>query len=82
MSSRYIDAPVHLVKSNPRNARTHSAKQIRQIAASIRELGFAAPVLIDEHNVLIAGHGRWQASILLGMTSIPAIRIDGLRPGN
>ena len=78
MSGQYIDVPVHLVKSNPKNTRTHSRKQIRQIAASIRELGFAAPILIDEHNVLIAGHGRWQASLSLGMTSIPAIRIDGL----
>jgi DNA modification methylase len=78
MSSKYIDVPVHLVKSNPKNTRTHSKKQIRQIAASIRKLGFATPILIDEHNVLIAGQGRWEASLLAGMTSIPAIVIDGL----
>ncbi|MEA2644257.1 MAG: hypothetical protein QOG08_1283, partial [Chloroflexota bacterium] len=53
-------------------------KQIRQIATSIRELGFAAPVLVDEYDVLIAGHGRLEAARSLGMASIPAIVLDGL----
>ncbi len=78
MSSRYLNSPIDLIKSNPRNTRTHSKKQIRQIAASIRELGFAAPVLIDEHNILIAGHGRLEAARSLGMAAIPAIVIEGL----
>jgi ParB/RepB/Spo0J family partition protein len=78
MSSAYIVVAIDQVKPHPRNARTHSKKQIRQIAASIRALGFAAPVLIDEHNVLIAGHGRLEAAKSLGMSSIPAIVISGL----
>jgi ParB/RepB/Spo0J family partition protein len=77
MSSAYIVVAIDQVKPHPRNARTHSKKQIRQIAASIRALGFAAPVLIDEHNVLIAGHGRLEAAKSLGMSSIPAIVISG-----
>ena len=41
-----------------RNARTHSDEQVAQIAASIREFGFNAPVLIDSQGGIIAGHGR------------------------
>ena len=78
MSSTYMTLPINTVKPNDRNTRTHSKKQIRQIAASIRDLGFAAPILVDEHNVLIAGHGRLEAARLLEMASIPAIVIDGL----
>jgi hypothetical protein len=63
------------IKPHPRNARTHSKKQIRQIADSIRAVGFAAPVLIDEDGVLLAGHGRLEAARLLGLKTIPAIVI-------
>ena len=78
MSYRYCNLPPEQITPNLKNTRTHSKKQIRQIAASIRELGFAAPVLIDENNVLIAGHGRVEAAKSLGMASIPAIVVEGL----
>lgn len=78
MSIIYVTVPIHLVNPNPRNARRHIKKQIRKIANSISAFGFTSPILIDEHYVLIAGEGRWQAALLLGMTSIPAIMIDGL----
>jgi DNA modification methylase len=61
-----------------RNSRTHSPEQIAQIAASIRQFGFTNPVLIDEANVLIAGHGRLAAAQRLGMTEVPAIVVAGL----
>ena len=66
------------IKPNPRNPRTHSKKQIRQIADSIQAVGFAAPVLIDETGVLLAGHGRLEAVKLLGLKRIPAVVIEGL----
>jgi hypothetical protein len=50
-----------------RNARTHSDQQVAQIAASIREFGFTNPVLIDEEDGIIAGHGRVLAAHLLGL---------------
>jgi DNA modification methylase len=78
MSYRYTNLPSEQIKPNPKNTRTHSKKQVRQIAASIRELGFAAPVLVDEYNVLIAGHGRLEAAKSLGMASIPVIVVEGL----
>ena len=61
-----------------RNAREHSAAQIVQITASIREFGFTNPVLIDEHNTLIAGHGRLAAAQQLRMPQLPAIVLSGL----
>jgi DNA modification methylase len=70
--------PVRSLKPNPRNARTHSKKQIRQIADSIAALGFTVPVLIDDNSVILAGHGRLEAAKLLGMKNVPAIRLRNL----
>ncbi len=57
-----------------RNARTHSKTQIRQIADSMEEFGFTSPILIDENSMILAGHGRARAAILLGMQTVPCIR--------
>ncbi|QIE45214.1 ParB N-terminal domain-containing protein [Pseudohalocynthiibacter aestuariivivens] len=59
-----------------RNARTHSKKQIRQIAESIEAFGFTNPVLIDEHRTILAGHGRVEAAKQLGMAEVPCLRLD------
>jgi len=59
------------------NARTHSDSQVDQIAASINEFGFTNPILIDEHNTIIAGHGRVMAAKKLGMESVPVIMAKG-----
>lgn len=67
-----------LIRANPRNARTHTDRQIRQIAASIRAFGFTNPVLIDEVGTIIAGHGRLTAAERLGLTELPVIRIAHL----
>jgi len=61
-----------------RNSRTHSSAQITQIADSIRAFGFTNPVLVDENNTLIAGHGRLEAARRLGMQQLPAIVLHGL----
>src|SRR5271169_1563570 len=70
--------PVSALRPWPSNARTHSKKQIHQIANSIREFGFTNPVLTDSDNVIVAGHGRVEAAILLGMTTVPTICLDHL----
>lgn len=59
-----------------RNARTHSRKQIRQIADSIKRFGFTNPVLIDGAGTILAGHKRVAAARLLGMSSVPCLRIE------
>lgn len=61
-----------------RNSRTHSAEQVAQIAASIREFGFTNPLLIDEQGGIIAGHGRLLAAQKLGFDEVPAITLQGL----
>jgi len=61
-----------------RNSRTHSDAQIAQIAASIREFGFTNPVLIDQENQIIAGHGRVLAAMKLKLDEVPCIRLSHL----
>jgi DNA modification methylase len=68
------------IKPNSRNARTHSAKQIRQIANSIVAFGFANPLLVSEDGELIAGHGRYAAAKLLGLENVPVVVVAGLSP--
>lgn len=62
------------------NPRTHSKKQIQQIAASVREFGFLSPILIDDGGCIVAGHGRNDAAKLNGMTRVPTIQVDHLTP--
>jgi len=61
-----------------RNAKLHPPEQILQIAASIKEFGFNAPVLVDGENGIIAGHGRVLAARKLGLTTVPCIVLDHL----
>jgi len=61
-----------------RNARTHSKKQIRQIADSIREFGFINPIVVDRHRRVVAGHGRLEAARLLGLEEVPTISVAHL----
>jgi ParB-like chromosome segregation protein Spo0J len=68
------------LKPNGRNARTHSRKQIRQIADSIRTFGFTNPILIDSQNLILAGHGRVDAAALLRMAKVPCVRIETMTP--
>ena len=60
------------------NSRTHSKEQVEQIKRSMTEFGFTNPILIDEHNGIIAGHGRLQAAQELGIKLVPTILLEGL----
>jgi DNA modification methylase len=62
------------------NARTHSKKQVGEIAKSIKTFGFINPVVIDAQGGLVAGHGRWLAAKSMGLPQVPAIRADHLTP--
>lgn len=66
------------LKPAKRNARTHSQKQIAQLATSIRQFGFTQPVLIDDRGRLVAGHGRVEAAKQLGLSLIPTLRLSHL----
>ena len=77
-SVEVVERPVGSLKPYARNARTHSKKQLRQIAASIERFGFTNPVLITEESEIIAGHGRVEAAKLLGRTSVPTLVVSHL----
>ena len=68
----------HALKPNPRNARTHSKKQIRQIADSVLAFGFVVPIVVDENNTILLGHGRLAAAIDLDLNEVPVIVLEGL----
>jgi DNA modification methylase len=72
--------PISHIKLNPRNSRTHSAKQIRQIANSIVAFGFTNALLVTEDGTLIAGEGRYRGAQLLGLAKVPVIVLVGLSP--
>ena len=60
------------------NSRTHDERQVDQVAESIKEFGFTNPILIDENNGVVAGHGRLLASKKLKLDEVPCIVLDGL----
>lgn len=68
----YKDIPLADLVPYERNARTHSELQVSQLARSMNEFGFTNPVLVDEQNRVIAGHGRMLAAAKLGMAVVPA----------
>ena len=73
-----VNQPIGTLKLYERNARTHSQKQLRQIANSIKAFGFTNPVLVDQNGMIIAGHGRVEAAKAIGMAEVPTIRLDHL----
>ena len=66
------------IKPYKKNAKEHSEKQIQQIANSIKEFGFNQPIVIDKDNEIIVGHGRFEASKLLGLEDVPVKKITNL----
>lgn len=75
---KYQNVPIEKLIPYARNARKHSDQQVAQIAASIREFGFNAPVLIDQDHNIIAGHGRVLAARKLELTEVPCVQISHL----
>jgi len=70
--------PIGTLKLNPRNARTHQNKQVKQIADSINAFGWTAPIVLDENSMILAGHGRYLAATRLGQKNAPVIVKIGL----
>jgi ParB-like chromosome segregation protein Spo0J len=67
------------LKASRRNVRTHSKKQIRQIANSIKAFGWSCPIVVDEDGTIIAGHGRFEAAKLLDYRNVPVIVSIGVQ---
>lgn len=75
---QFETVPLASLRPYARNARHHSRKQVKAIAASVREFGFTNPILVDEAGEIIAGHGRLEAAQHLGLATVPIVRISGL----
>ncbi len=73
-----IERDVSSLRPYAGNARTHSKKQLKQIAASIERFGFTNPVLVSDTGEIIAGHGRVEAAKLLGLKSVPTLALSHL----
>ena len=67
---------LELIKPYEKNTKKHPAKQIKQVAASIKEFGFNQPIVLDKDNVIIVGHGRYEAAKFLGLKEVPTIIVD------
>ena len=80
MASRIEMWPLDRLKPYQRNARTHSDAQVAQIAASIVEFGFTAPLLVSEDGGILAGHGRLAAARKLDLDAVPVVVLDHLTP--
>lgn len=70
--------PVERLRPYERNARVHEEAQLAQLAASIQQFGFTAPILVDSDDGILAGHGRLTAARLAGMTVVPVVVLDHL----
>lgn len=66
------------LKARKDNPRVHSRKQVQAIMTSMRQFGVTHPVLIDDQDQIVAGHGRVEAALELGLAAIPAIRLQHL----
>lgn len=74
---KVIMRPAGEVKPYPKNAKMHPDKQVRQIAASIKEFGFNQPIVVDTAGVIIVGHGRYRAATeILKMAEVPVIELE------
>ena len=73
-----IYRPIDRLRLNPDNPRSHSEKQVHQIARSVQTFGFNVPVLVDGNLQVMAGHGRLQAARLLGMLEVPTVSLEHL----
>src|SRR6516162_6348757 len=69
---------IEALRPDPANPRSHSPKQIRQLARSIGTFGFNVPILVDRTLRIVAGHGRLLAAQDLGWREVPTILLDHL----
>ena len=69
---------INLIVPYERNAKRHPKKQIERIKQSILEFGFNDPLAVDENNIIIEGHGRYEALKQLGYKNVECIRLTNL----
>jgi hypothetical protein len=75
---RYHLVPVASLTPRERQTRKHTKTQIRQVAKSIDQFGFINPIVIDEHNIILAGHARYEAARVLGLAEVPTVQVSSM----
>lgn len=70
--------PIGEIVPYERNAKKHPEEQVTQIANSLKEFGWQQPIVVDQNNVVVIGHGRLLAAEQLGMKEVPVVYADGL----
>lgn len=74
-----IYLPLSSIKPYDKNNRKHNETQVERIAKSIKEFGFNQPIVVDEDNTILVGHGRLEASIKLRLKEVPVLKLKGLK---
>lgn len=77
---KIVDTPLGEIRPYGRNAKKHDAKQVANVAESIRQYGFVQPIVADGDGVIVIGHCRYAAAKKLGMATVPVVRVDELTP--
>lgn len=77
---RYEMAKLEQLRPNPKNARRHSKRQVKQIARAYQEFGVINPVIVGPDYTIVAGHGRFAAAELLGLSELPVLVVERLTP--
>lgn len=77
---KIVDTPLGEIRPYGRNAKKHDAKQVANVAESIRQYGFVQPIVVDGDGVIVIGHCRYAAAKKLGMAAVPVVRVDELTP--
>lgn len=77
---KIVDTPLGEIRPYGRNAKKHDAKQVANVAESIRQYGFVQPIVVDGDGVIVIGHCRYAAAKKLGMATVPVVRVDELTP--
>lgn len=72
------EKPIDSVSCYEFNNRIHTASQVELIARSIKEFGFNQPIVVDEKNTILVGHGRYLAAKSLGHKTIPCVQLTNL----
>lgn len=71
-----LEIKIGSIKPYHKNAKKHPKKQVQQIADSIKEFGFNQPIVVDKKNIIIVGHGRYEAAKLLGLKMVPVLKVS------
>lgn len=73
-----VEIDINKIKEYENNAKEHPEWHIKQIAESIKAFGFNDPIAVNKDLQIIAGHGRYQAGVILKLKKIPCIILEGL----